>query len=263
MTSCWGKLLIRDVAVPINLTFAWSEGATPHTVIVLAGTYDTILDVAEALQDAIDTEISPSTSTVTIDQLGTVSIYVPGMTAVNWVTTSTGFSTIFGFDRTETVTGATVVSTYQHQYGWYPGAITWNRDPNRGAGVSSGPRWTPQDASVATTSGAGYRHRVGPGRPPRLRTLRFDLLYKTEVQNRTIGVDALEDRFFASRMSWYPDRTVGEVGAPGVTGDPRLLTDADVDYWVVTLQDIPTEQTRSEHPDWYSVELRLNGEPGA
>lgn len=263
MSSCWGKLLVRDLVVPAGgWDWAWSEGGSPQVATLPAGSYDTILDLAEELRDQIDLVNPPIGSTIVLSEVGITTIIIPGMTATDWPNTDDSLSSLLGFDETETVTGNTVISSGQHQYGWYPGAITHNWNPNKGAGLASGNRWRSQDASVSTTAGSGRRRRIRPGRTPRIRLLRFDLLYRDEVRDRTIGVDALQERFFASRFSWYPDRTLGQVGTPGTTGDPRTLTDADVDYWVVTLQDQPTDRERTEHPDWYEVELTLNGEPG-
>ena len=261
MSVSWGKFLVRDIVVGVGYTLVWFEGGTPRSATIPAGTYSTVLEILAALVVAIDAEIAPSVSHAYVSEVGIVSIQIGGITAINWSGTADVLSELLGFDESEVVVSWTITASGQHRYGWYPGAITYGYQLSRGAGIVFGTRWVPQDSAIRTVSGSGRQRTIAPGRLRRLRRLRFDLLSLAEVRDHEVGIDSLQERFLTKRLRWYPDRSVGTPDVPGVSGDPQTDLDTDCDYWIVTLAEQPVAAERQENPDFFTIDLALNGEP--
>jgi len=261
MSSPWGKFWARDIVVP---TGGWDFKADCLVAVatIPAGTYDDVAALLQELHDQCEADASGTGWIMDISDVGIVQIFCDDTGwQPTWASTDDDLSTLLGFDETETVGGYTLYSTYPHDYGWYPGGITYNNNEARGAGVTSGPFWVPVDTAVRSWSGSGKQRTVTMGSELWRRTLRFSLVNKDEVSHLTRGIAALWSVHKHRQFAWYPDRSVGSPAVPGTQGDPSTDTDDDCDYWLVDLVDQSKVQAEPGNPSLFTVELTLNGRP--
>lgn len=260
--SSWGKWL-APITVPTGgWAFEWGDTSDASiTVTVPAGTYATILELAEALETEMDSE---STSDILVSSTGYVSIACMTMTSIGNSCSADLLSTL-GYAGTETVAnpgaaGANVTATSAHRYGWYPGTMTFG--VARGDGVVSDTSWRPVDEVGRIVSGSGQMRAIAPARRRYEREVRYGAIRRTEYEDRYCGVALLEDYAATLEMRWYPDRDDGTVDDAGTQGDPAdSRLDSSCDYWLVTLTSPPAIEWSSQHPDYASVALAVNGEP--
>jgi hypothetical protein len=197
--SAWGKLLV-PVVVPTG-GWAWSWGSgfdATNYVTVPAGTYGTILSLADALEDEID---KVAGSYVEISSTGIASVRINYLTAVHWISCADSLLTTLGYTEEEEVvspnnTQSTVTASLHHRYGWYPGVAS--HGAARGEGLAGDSAWQvadevgfeaetmvvaahgpgAQEATLgSTTTGtgptpAGFRSRSHRGTPPGLGSLK-------------------------------------------------------------------------------------------
>jgi hypothetical protein len=180
---------------------------------------------------------------------------------VKWSATSNDLESVLGLAGTETFSASGLLTASdEHRYGWYPGTISFGT--TQGEGLAEDTEWVPQETETRAVSGSGQMRCVRPSRDIHHRTLRFDLIGRTERADPYRGV-AMMDRYAVDRtICWYPDRADGDVGSTGTQGDPHDdPRDSSCDYWLVTLVSRPRVDGSGKHPDWFSVELGVNGEP--
>jgi hypothetical protein len=257
MASQFPKFLASVIVPTGGWDFEWNEDG----VTIPAGTYDTPLHLAAALETALDVGY---TATVTISPVGKTTINITTMTSMVWGSTDDALSTALGFDETETVSSNTIVSTNQHTHGWYPGVISFGSGTSFGAGPTSDSGWQTADQLTRTYSGAGNARIIGPARRLYTRRIMFGPLKRLEIFN-TRGTGAIEfrDRWSTKVLWWYPDRTDGAVGSYGTQvdpGDSNYEVDSDGQYFKVTLfRDIETQNT-GNNADWFTIDIQVAAE---
>jgi hypothetical protein len=159
----------------------------------------------------------------------------------------------------EAFSTSTITASDEHRYGWYPGVISFGT--TQGEGLAEDTEWVPQETETRAKA-SGRMRTIRPDRDIHHRTLRFDLIGRTERADPYRGV-AMMERYAVDRtICWYPDRADGDVGSTGTQGDPQDdPRDSSCDYWLVTMVSRPRVDGSGKHPDWFSVELEVNGEP--
>lgn len=252
--SAFGKIFAPITVGTGGWTFGFMESAAHRTVTIPAATYDTILELLTALDDALDVSYTP---TITISAVGIISIQIAEMTADDWAATDGEFEQL-GFALTETISGTTLTATYQHWWGWYPGVLTFGA--SGGVGLEADTEWMPVEVSDGIVSGAGELAIIAPTRPPYERQLAFGAISRAEMRDRNRGPICLRDRWRTKVLRWYPDRDITP-GTQGDPGSPYYDTDADCSYYEVTVRGEPTIERHAGHPDWFNVRVRLNAEP--
>lgn len=249
----WGKFLARDIVIPVGgWTWAWKEGLTDRSATIPAGTYDTALHVAAALDDACS---GVAATTVTVSQVGKTTVNTLGMTEMRWASTTDGLAALLGFDQDELVVGGEVSSSHGHTHGWYPGALSHDYSLYRGAGLARGALWIPVDVAIRQYAGNDDARIVTPGQLRPRRALRFDLVTLAEARDLNRGVAQLLEQHLHRRFRWYLDRTVGAPGSYGTQGDPRADTDDDCDWWAITLEGQPRLVDVPGTSGWLAVEM--------
>lgn len=256
--SAFGKLLAPIVVETGGWDFTFKQGGVDKTVTIPAATYDTILELLDALSTVLDVLYTP---TITVSSIGIVVINIAEMGAMNWALTDSGFAQL-GFTGTEAVVGTSITSTYAHHWGWYPGVPTFGSAG--GVGLEDDTEWVAVEFAEGMVSGAGELAIVAPVRPPYERQLSFGAIKREEMRDRARGPICLRDRWRTKVLRWYPDRDIGTVAAPGSQGDPGhpyYDLDEDCDYWEVTVVGEPMLERHASHPDWIMVRVRFNSEP--
>lgn len=246
--SQWGKFLAAVVVPTGGWDFVWSDGSA-RTLTVPAGTYTSVLDVL----DEMHTQHSAVTGTCS--STGQVVLAVSGINSMTWASTSNGLSTLLGFAETENPAAGVVTATSRHTHGWYPGTLSYGY--TKGEGIASDTLWTPTESPAVVVAGDGTTTVVGASRPVYRRSITFDLVKKTEINDRTRGLMALAVAHRTVNVAWYENRDTGTVAAQGTKGDPH--TAASADYWSIKVT--AEWQNQGTHPDWYIVTLDLIGQP--
>jgi hypothetical protein len=269
MASPWGKFLAPIVVPTGGWNFVYVDSTGTQTATVAAGTYANILTLCDELHDKIEVESGADTCVIAVTSVGIVSILITeDFDSITWASTNDDLEAALGLDGTETVSSNTITANNRHTYGWYPGVISFangNTDTTHGGGITRDSGWKPDDVTKAIISGSGKARIIGPARFPMTRTLSFGPLHRDEVfEDRSRGVVCLMDKWRTDELYWYPDRTVGTVGSSddqGDPGDPDYDVDADCDYWLVTQNRASRITPAGGNPDWFNVQLVLNGEP--
>jgi len=256
--SSFGKLLAPFVVPAGGWDFTFKQGETNRTVTIPAGTYATILELLDELEEQLDTSYTP---TVTCSSVGIVRIAITEMTAMNWALTSSGFAQL-GFTGTEAVVSNSITSDEPHDRGWYPGTIT--HGAAGGVGYTGDEDWQAEHVTDGVVSGAGQLCNIGPARPPYRRTLTFGAILREEMRHKTRGPVRLRDTWGLVELRWYPDRDVGSVARPGSQGDPgdpHYDTDDSCDYWTVRVDGETRLTPAGSFPDYFTVSVTFNAEP--
>lgn len=263
MASAYGKFLAQ-VTVPTggwDLAFSTS---TAESATVTAGTYGSVLSVGKELQDqlrALGGDHTSDTVVISTTQgstLGKTTLTIAGVLSMTWASCDDGLTTLFGFDETESLSSSTVTSTNAHTHGWYPGHVSYNT----GEGIQYDSGWVADEVGVESIAGNGEMQSVGPDRLPYTRTLRFGALHRDEVvDERDRGCACFFDRWRRVPIRWYMDREDGSVGSYGTQGDPGAYhNDDDCDFYIIKVKGQP-RRTVLTHPDWFSFELTMHGQP--
>jgi len=261
--SAWGKLLV-PVVVPTG-GWAWSWGSgfdATNYVTVPAGTYGTILSLADALEDEID---KVAGSYVEISSTGIASVRINYLTAVHWISCADSLLTTLGYTEEEEVvspnnTQSTVTASLHHRYGWYPGVAS--HGAARGEGLAGDSAWQVADEVGRAFSGSGRIRAIAPSRRRYTRTLRWAAIRRSEYEDQYKGPALFEEHAATRSFRWYPDRDIGTVDDQGTQLDPAVSrSDTTAYYWLVSLTEAPAVEWSSQYPDLCSVQLILNGEP--
>lgn len=242
--STFDKYLAPITIDSSSQQFGYNDGA-PQTVSLDKGTYDSILEVCDNLED----NLGPG-FTVTVSSLGIVSISSATTFLADWANTDDALSTILGFTESETASNNTLTATNQHANGYYPGLVSYGRNTWDGAGVVTDTLWIPQWKIARAYSGTGEARIVGPSSALYRRKLSYSLISGDEVTS-DYGAAPFFSTVIASQFRWYPDREKGTVASPGAKNS---------DYYLVTLVAYPRfKQSRSG--SHYTFDVEMNREP--
>ena len=258
--SSFSKLLLPITVPSGGWAFSWNEGASNYIKTLTAGTYETILDLANDLRTLMLT-IPTATTTLSVDpDTAKFSITRASLTSIEWASCDSDLLDLLGFDQTETPSGNVVTANDQHLWGWYPGLIT--HGDNDGSGPSADSYWIAEDNTSRQYSGSGKARIISSARKIYKRSLTFTPLNKSEViLSRGKGPKDFEDRWISKKIYFYPDRDNGEVGDLGTQLDPGAYeVDTDGDYYIVTLAKNPVINSTGSHPDWFSVRIEMTVE---
>jgi hypothetical protein len=261
--SAWGKILAPVVVPAGGWLWSWATGLDATNLATIpAGTYGTILSLAEALETELD---KLAGSTVEISSTGIASVKSNYLTAVHWASCADALLSTLGYSEDETITlpdttSATITATSRHRYGWYPGVLS--HGAARGEGLAGDSAWQVADEVGRIVSGAGRMRALAPSRRRYTRTLRWAAIRRSEYEDQYRGPSLLEEHGATRSLRWYPDRADGVCDNQGTQGDPASSrSDAAGYYWLVTLTEPPAVEWSSQYPDLCSVQLVLNGEP--
>jgi len=183
--------------------------------------------------------------------------------AINWALVDDDLSACLGFAEDEAYTGGpetfTITATNAHTFGWYPGVISYGT--SSGTGVANDSRWTQDWSIAASVSGGGEPRIVVPSRPVYRRTLDFDIIKQTELQDVNRGIHALMVDGLGKVLRWYEDRDDGTVNGPGTQVDPHIEVWAATKYWEVMLVEAVKWQSAGGSADYYRISLQIYGLP--
>ncbi len=249
MTSPFGKYM-WSVTVPAG---GWVFDTSRGPVTVAAGSYASPLELGKALKDALNAGIPALTWHVHIAQYGIASIEGDAVWATDWPGTTPALRDALGFLGSESVDGANALTGSRCvSFAYHPGAISWGYDQNEGCAVTRAWTWEPQwrRLVVRQTSLIGARTGVGPASSPRLASLQYGHIRQREADDDRAGLLALRNACAKGSVRWYPDRSKGVVGTPGVQ---------DTDFYVVVPEEDP--EARVERAHFWSWSVTWNREP--
>jgi len=258
MSSSWGKVLAPITVDATNDTFVGSDTGGAFTATITAGTYGTILELVDELATQMTAQ-GNGTYTGAVSSVGQVTI--SGDETWTWTeaTTDNDLEAILGIINGDSVSSDILTPGNRHKYGWYPGVISYGT--SSGTGVANDSRWTQDWSLAASVSGSGEPRIVVPSRPGYRRTLDFDLIKQTELQDVNRGIHALMVNGFGKVLRWYEDRDDGTVASPGTQADPHTAVWAATKYWEVMLAEPVKWQTAGSSADHYRTSLQLYGLP--
>jgi len=261
--SAWGKFL-APITVPTGgWVFGFNEAAPggAATATVDAGTYATMLHLVFNLQTKL--KVVNAAYAASVSSVGLVVVTLEAGATADWATTDDDLETVLGFDGSEAVSGSTLTATNKHQYGWYPGTISYG--VANGAGVVADSGWVVEDQTIRTYAGDGSARLIAPARRLYTRSLRYGPIKRAEaLESRHRGPSALMDVWATGSVWWYFDRDDGVVGTYGTQVDPgrtAYAIDSDGEYSIVTMSARPDFMENSSNADFFDVRLRLNAEP--
>lgn len=220
--------LLAEIVLDTALDFAFGLGGA-QTVSVPAATYDTILELAAALETVL--QVIDATFVVEVSAGGIVTIDCGSGWTEDWTNTDTDLAELLGFDGSEVVTDKVLTASLRHLYGWYaPGGVEY---PGRRRRVAR--RYQPTDAGDAAVWASSSTSTF--------LELTFDALLETQVEPSAAAVDDdgaggtvdWTDRTFydfwvyvaGRRFRFYEDADLGTVAAPGTTGDYLVCVRTD------------------------------------
>jgi hypothetical protein len=251
--SVFGKYLWPITIDTTNNDFGLNDGGGPDVVAITSGTYDTILEVCQDLEDEL-VDLNAEDWEVEVSALGIVTI--TNNTSdwdVDWANTDDALEAMLGFDGTETVTGAgpyVLTGSSQHLYGYYPGCISWGYTATGGVGTVTPRIWRSIWPMVRNVAGNNAQRIVGPANARETMNVGYGIIHRDEYEH-ALGLKAFGDAVIATSFRFYPDRADGTVAAKGTQ---------NTEYWKVTLNRSLTIRPGS-HPDHMTFQLEFNQEP--
>jgi hypothetical protein len=236
------------------LTWAWNDGV-PRSVALTDYTHDTVLELAAHLQVRIRT--IDAAATVGISQIGICTVTIPTIVALNWAGTSNELSTRLGFDESEALSGTSVISSSQHERGYYPGLVSYGYYADRGAGLTAPLCWEPDYHEVRVVAGNMVTRAVATVTPQETCELSCGLIKcdtrvgANEWADATYGTRAWHDACVTLPFRLYPNRYLGTVAAPG--------TPATGEYYNCAMAG-PLRRRDGPHPSYCSWSVPINRE---
>ena len=257
--SVWGKFL-PSVTVPTGgYTWAASDAGGRFSTTLAAGAHNTMLHMAGALSTGLNAD-GGSAFLVTINGVGGLTVSSSSAWTTVWGNTTAAFYADLGFDGDEEVASNLLTATDPHDYGYYPGTITYGA--TQGSGLSDDSGWVPEETEETAKSGSGQARTIRPDRDIHRRVLQIDTIKRVEREHPKRGVAMLERYARDKKVYWYPDRADGTTGVYGTQGDPEDdPRDSSADYWLCTFNDRPNVQRGQSHPDHFIASFDFNGEP--
>lgn len=253
MTSPYHRY-IWNITVP---AVGWDfDTSLTAAVTIPAGTYD-IFELCDELKTQLDADPSAHTWTVEVSSIGTVSITSDAGVAwtITWATTDDDLEDALGLDGTEVEDASHVIyGNLQHQYGYYPGTISYGRNVHEGVGTTNTRFWEHNWPMVRARSGNKEMRTVGPAVPSEMSQLQYGLTKIEEYNDEDIGIKGFQTACVTSTFKFYPDRSVGTVA-----GLPHTQ---DTDYYLCTIDlsgDIRVRQQGG--PGFIMWSIILNREP--
>ena len=258
--SGFPKILWPIVVPTGGWDFGFNDGGA-RVATIAAGTYDNILDIAEALRDAMDAA-SAVNFVVYVSSIGIVTIDGDAAWNTAWGTTDADCSACFGFDETEAVVATVLTSNNQHLYGYYPGLVSYGWNTSRGAGLTRPLRFSTDYHEVRTVAGNRDTRAVAAAVPQDTCELACSLILcdsragADEWKDNDRGARAWLDACISSTFHLFPNRYVGTVA----TWDAATLVEG-TDYYTLAfagpLRDrdgpTPSQCTWSVLVNWESV----------
>lgn len=250
--------LLATITVPTGgWDFAGDDGAA-FTATLPAGDYDSILELGDALETAINAAAVNETFTVAVSSGGIVTITATGAWTVTWASTDDDLSALLGYAESESVDGSYILTaTDRHLYAWYSPI---------GADYDLDDAWLP---SREQETEAGGLIQYASSQEHTYRELRLALLGPeclseggTASDGHGASVDwtsrTLKDfwSYIATRpFRFYGDRADGTVASPGTEGTEYVTCRRMGDRW---------KPSRVDPDDWaywrITIPLKVTGE---
>jgi hypothetical protein len=256
--SVYGRY-IWDITVP---TGGWDfDTSLTAAVTIPADTYD-IFELCAELKTQLDADPSGHTWTVEVDSVGTVSITSDAGVAwtITWGTTDDDLEAALGLDGTEVEDASHVIyGNEQHDFGYYPGTISYGRTLNRGCGHSNTRLWLDHFPVVRARSGNKSMRTVGPATSSETMNLQYGLIKDAEHDDTDIGLKGFIRACTAVQFKFYPDRANDPTGTPITVA--TLPHTEGTDYYLCTFDlngDVRVRQQGG--PGFCTFQLTLNRE---
>jgi hypothetical protein len=255
---CFGA----SITVPAGgWRYAFSDSAGRDSAILASGSYSSVWSLAADLDSKMDTAGGTfRVSTCGGTNTGKLRISSASKWTTVFANCSSDLLSVLGVSADNTVSSYVLTPTSRPRWVWFPGLITLG--PTRGEGLETDDGWVPEDVAVVGRAGSGASRVIGPSRQVHYRLVRFGWIGRSEREDMYRGPAMLEKAGRTKKLVWYPDRDTAIPTNVGTQGDAEENNqDSSCTYWLVAQNVPPKIERRPEHPDWFSVELNLNGEP--